>query len=228
MRSRMPITRLELGMLLAVVTVGFSLLYYVYQPRREGRFESICSSNLLMMSYALQQYAQDYDDRFPRAWFGRDAGPSDAKTNYKWMDALQPYIRDTQYFVCAADTVSKPYHFRDGTNYGSYVINNAYWKLGDKFSPPSGRRTTEIRHGRTFLVTHGSGDFQVGWPDVKSTPPVTTDGKGQMEEVIYRHQRANTLFVGGHHMGYNQLEVEAQIKIINGQRVATAFTIEDD
>jgi hypothetical protein len=182
-----------------------------------------------MVSYAIQQYAQDYDDRFPRAWFGRDAGPSDAKTNYKWMDALQPYIKGAHWFACAADTVSKPYRFRNGTNYGSYVINNAYWKTGDKFSPPTGRRSTEIRHGRTFLVTHGSSDFQVGWPDVKSTPPVTKDRRGQMNDVVYRHQEGNgcTLFCDGS-IGYNPLAVEAQIKIINGQSVATAFTIEDD
>lgn len=223
------ITRLEIGLLIAVVSLGFGLMYFAYQPRRDAQSASLCRSNLTMISYAMQQYTQDYEDRFPRAWFGRDAGPSDAKTNYKWMDALQPYIKGTDYFVCAADTVSKPYRFRDGTNYGSYVINNAYWKIGDNFSPPTGRRTTDIKQGRTFLVTHGNGDFQVTWPDVKSTPTVTTDWKGQMGDVVYRHQngRGCTLFCDGS-IGYNRLEHEAQIKVINGQRVATAFTIEDD
>jgi hypothetical protein len=32
----MPITKLEMGLLMAVVTVGFSLLYSIYQPRREA------------------------------------------------------------------------------------------------------------------------------------------------------------------------------------------------
>lgn len=226
------ITRLEIGLLVAVLSLGFGLMYSAYQPRRENQSRATCQINLKQIGLALMQYSQDYDEHLPRAWFGRDAGPSDAKINYKWMDALQPYTPlQPKYFECPTDTLQKPYSIRDGANYGGYVINNAYFAKGDKLTPPCGQNLNRfLRPSMTILVTDGAGDFQFAWPNEKSAPTWTTASPRQLNSAIERHSgnlSLNTLFCDGHVSNYSSLQVFGE-RNLKGRKLYSGLTIEDD
>jgi hypothetical protein len=222
--------RREFAIFLLVVFCGLGIIFVANIPRRDKLRADTCTTNLRILGRALQQYANDNDGYYPHAWFGRDAGPSDAKSNSKWMDVVYPYVKSTKYFQCASDTVSSPYRFRSGTNYGSYIINNAYSRDDDTYTPPAGVPLSAIQQpSLCILLTHGDGNFQAEWPGPESTPPLTSDAYDRMGEVVYRHPggKGCTLFSDGH-SGYNRLEVEAQIKTINGHKIATSFTIQQD
>src|SRR5690242_13863848 len=103
------ITRREIALALLVLGFGFALLYWATEPRRQERCLFACYRNLSQIGVALQQYAQDYDDTYPRAWYGPDSGPSDARMRFKWMDAIFPYIKRTEIFTCPSDSTNKAY-----------------------------------------------------------------------------------------------------------------------
>jgi hypothetical protein len=217
---------------LIIVILGIGLYYKVMIPRREKEYAVTCAQNLRYVSLAMLQYTQDYDDTFPRAWFGKDSGPSDTKTNYKWMDAIFPYVKKESVFNCPKDKSNRPYHFRSGVNYGSYAINGTYFASGDNFSPPVGRKVADC-YSNTVLVVEAKGDFQMRWPNAKSTPAAKwTDESFNFANLDSRHGisypgRATFVWTGGVVNQYSQRQ-NAAPKTINGQMIYTGFTIEDD
>lgn len=206
--------------------VGVVAVYVVARPARQQKMGSQCSGNLHMLGFAMAQYTQDYDETLPRAWFGPDDGPSDAKRNSKWMDALFRYAKDERLFVCPADAQSKPYRLRQGESYGSYLFNDAYFAPGDKFSPPGGRRLSSIADFYTPLVMCGaSGSFRFGWPDAQSTPQLEEDRAGDIR--LLHPGSAMTLWINGSVQGYRPAQI-LWARHINGQRVFTGLTVEQD
>lgn len=180
--------RREAFLLLLVSGTGFLVWNRATEPgRHEGRRKT-CQGNLNRIGLGIMQYMQDYDGTYPRAWFGRDTGPSDARTNYKWMDAVFPYVKDEKLFNCPEDKVSAPYRFRSGTSYGSYVINNAYFKPGDGQTPPVGVREEEVTSvSGTVLLADGENNFQFSWPDAPRTPAIEGDNPFHLDSMRGRH-----------------------------------------
>ncbi|RYG63026.1 DUF1559 domain-containing protein [bacterium] len=173
-------------LLLLVAGTGFFAFNRATEPGRRESRRKTCQSNLNRIGWGVMQYLQDYDDTYPRAWFGRDAGPSDASKNYKWMDAVFPYVKDEKLFSCPEDKVSAPYRFRSGTSYGSYVMNNAYAKPGDSQTAPPGRKAKEVM-AQTVMLADGEKDFQFTWPDAPRTPRITGDNPFRLGSIRGRH-----------------------------------------
>ncbi len=212
---------------LASVAVGAGVLAVslVAAPARQRKMSSSCLSNLMQIGLAMAQYSQDNDNTLPRPWFGHDEGPSDAKHNSKWMDAVFPYLRRESLFLCPADSQSKPYHFRQGDSYGSYLFNDAYFAPGDKFTPPGGQRLERIADANTALIMCGGSGFRFGWPDVKSQPPLEEDHVGDIQ--FFHTSYPMTLWIAGNVVGYRPAQILGA-RDINGQRVYTGLTIEAD
>lgn len=167
------LTRREIAKAALVTIVGFIALRIVRAPQLAQQRSEMCASHLKQIGMAMMSYAQDYGDTYPRPWYGRDAGPSDAQVNYKWMDAILPYMKDKEIFFCPEDSNGQAYVFRDGNHYGSYAMNNAYYLPGDSLTPPGGVRFTTIEEpSNKVLVCDGDGDFQFAWPDVQHAPPL--------------------------------------------------------
>lgn len=207
------------------------------EPRLDSRDRTSCYSNLGRIGSALAQYSQDSNDTFPRAWFGQDAGPSDATINYKWMDAIFPYAKDENLFNCPRDNINAPYHYRSADNYGSYVMNNAYFAPGDKQTPPAGSPLSKLEDGSdTLFITDGGSNFQVAWPDAAHTPPLIEGTSFQLSSIYGRHdsnygtmEHGSALAMGcdGSCMT-TLLGFETRTKLIGGQKIYPKLTIEDD
>lgn len=227
--------RAKIALALCVVSFGILFYQHTFKPARDDARRANCVGNLIQIGLAMAQYAEHNDETLPRAWFGKNDGPSDAKTNYKWMDAILPYVKDEKLFVCPDDNVNPPYHFRSGTNYGSYLWNNAYYATGDKFSPPTGRRLSQVADFNSVLIMEGDGGFQFSWPDVQSAPPLPQyfEAPFDLAGVATRHthrgglKTATTLWIVGLAQNYSMRQNTAP-KTINGRNVYTGLTIEKD
>ncbi|RYX82003.1 DUF1559 domain-containing protein [bacterium] len=124
LQSKKAFTLIELLVVIAIIAILAAILFPVFARARENARRSSCQSNLKQIGLGLMQYTQDYDEQLIRSWYGANAA-SDAVSNYKWMDAIQPYIKSTQLFNCpsqsAYGTGQGQYLFRNGANYGSYT-----------------------------------------------------------------------------------------------------------
>ena len=107
--ARRGFTLIELLVVIAIIAILAAILFPVFAQAREKARQASCMSNLKQIGLALNQYAQDYDESHPGVWFGPvNKGPwsvqSDATTFYKWMDAVYPYVKNEQVFICPSDT----------------------------------------------------------------------------------------------------------------------------
>jgi hypothetical protein len=198
-----------------------------------GQTFEIAFNNLKRLGVAFHQYAQDCNDTYPRAYYGQADSPSDSKTNYKWMDALFPYLKEHNVFTCSEDDQNAPYRFRSRNQYGSYVINNAYFSPGDNLTPPAGLKLSRIRNfSETVLVTDGLNDFQFAWPNIKATPRPLQNGGFQLDSIHGRHywvSRHRPLALGcdgGCSTGLHGFHKRTSQR--NGQVFYPALTIEND
>ena len=129
-------TLIELLVVIAIIAILAAILFPVFARARENARRSSCTSNLKQVGLGMLQYSQDYDELMVRTSYGvglgdgrSDGSPGNFK--YKWMDAIQPYTKSTQIFVCPSDAStyggryvpSVPGAPANNAAFGSYAIN---------------------------------------------------------------------------------------------------------
>jgi prepilin-type processing-associated H-X9-DG protein len=131
---------------------------------------------------ALLQYIQDNDDQNTRSWYGTDSTDSNATTNYKWMDAIYPYVKSEQLFNCPSHASPFPYRYRDGHFWGSYGANVAYYDVevdGKRTSPFVSRKQSlwESPATTVYVADCGrigfGGRYEIAWDyATDGNPPI--------------------------------------------------------
>ncbi len=157
-------TLIELLVVIAIIAILAAILFPVFARARENARRTSCTSNLKQIGLGLLQYSQDYDEKLPHDYFGPDTDSSGRGGAYKWMDAIYPYVKSEQIFICPSDTIgslptnNSRYAYRpDGSTagyqylYGSYSANITYYTppaggaarvATPPFSPPTGTTTS--------------------------------------------------------------------------------------
>ncbi len=137
---RRGFTLIELLVVIAIIAILAAILFPVFARARENARRSSCASNLKQIGLGMLQYTQDYDEKLVAYGYSTAATPRpfDASTgtgsNYKWMDAIYPYVKSEQLFNCpsmSSDAQNYRYAGAGGTavtanQYGSYGVNMAY------------------------------------------------------------------------------------------------------
>jgi prepilin-type N-terminal cleavage/methylation domain-containing protein/prepilin-type processing-associated H-X9-DG protein len=243
MRRNHAFTLIELLVVIAIIAILAAILFPVFAQAREKARQTACLSNMRQIGTAALMYAQDYDERTPRNWYGDEGfeattAPGDTPERYKWMDAIQPYVKNTQLFTCpsAAQLVYIPraqlLSGQTTRQYGSYAYNRAYGQVEiETDTTPAGKSLGQLELPADtvwFAETVGGGpyDFDFRWPDVASNPVVTNTTPRQLGVyIIERHQgKTNVLWCDGHSKAAS-LDWLARK---NSLEVMFMFTIQDD
>ena len=196
-------------------------------------------------------YTQDYDETTPRNFCGSlgfeaSTAVGDTPDRYKWMDALQPYVKNTQIFVCPS-TSNLPYIPRTSLKpgettrkYGSYAYNRAYGQFDLSTDlAPAGKALAalEVPADTVWFAESVGGsqyDFDFHWYDVATNPIVTKTAPRKLVDptdpvniqyLIERHQgKSNILWCDGHAKATSLDALTAK----NSQGYMYRFTVTDD
>jgi prepilin-type N-terminal cleavage/methylation domain-containing protein/prepilin-type processing-associated H-X9-DG protein len=91
-------TLIELLVVIAIIAILAAILFPVFARARENARRSSCQSNLKQIGLGIMQYTQDYDERYPAAYY--DITPRTAP----WHYVIQPYVKSAQLFKCPSNT----------------------------------------------------------------------------------------------------------------------------
>lgn len=109
-------TLIELLVVIAIIAILAAILFPVFAKAREKARQASCQSNLKQIALASKMYGTDYDECVT---------PSDmysAPNYYIFTNLLQPYIKNTQVFVCP----SKIGDWTGGATPGTYACVQAW------------------------------------------------------------------------------------------------------
>ncbi len=95
MKKRQGFTLIELLVVIAIIAILAAILFPVFARARENARKSTCQSNLKQIGTGCMMYTQDYDEKV--------IGYSDPAT-LLWAEKLQPYVKNTQIFLCPSNS----------------------------------------------------------------------------------------------------------------------------
>jgi prepilin-type N-terminal cleavage/methylation domain-containing protein/prepilin-type processing-associated H-X9-DG protein len=97
MVQRKAFTLIELLVVIAIIAILAAILFPVFARAREKARQASCGSNLKQLALASKMYGQDYDECLTPCQVGAVAGVAPF---YMWNTLLQPYVKNTQIFIC--------------------------------------------------------------------------------------------------------------------------------
>ena len=99
-------TLIELLVVIAIIAILAAILFPVFARARENARRSSCQSNLKQIGLGIQQYAQDYDEKYVNQSSATANNYGILQAHEAWPIAVQPYIKSYQIFVCPSATNS--------------------------------------------------------------------------------------------------------------------------
>lgn len=114
--NRKAFTLIELLVVIAIIAILAAILFPVFGRARENARRSSCQSNLKQIGLGIMQYTQDYDETMPGVSLA-------TATTTRWEDAVQPYVKSRQLFVCPSNTSTTFFTGTTGTWLNHYLGN---------------------------------------------------------------------------------------------------------
>lgn len=185
-------TLIEMLVVIAILGVLVALLAPSLSRAREAGRSALCFANQRQVELAIEQFADDQDDRFPRSQHS-----AFAKRELPWGRALAPYLgSDTNRWNTLLAGV---YHCPTDDRSGAFSFGqNVYFELGPTDSyegkPDTWRRHRDVPHPAvTVLYAENASAADHIMPNFWGGPLDAVDVDQE------RHAgRANYAFVDGH------------------------------
>ncbi len=100
-------TLIELLVVIAIIAILAAILFPVFAQAKEAAKKTACLSNSKQLGLALMQYNADFDDMNPMAYYYKNntatANGGSAGGYVTWTVLFQPYIKNSDMFVCPSD-----------------------------------------------------------------------------------------------------------------------------
>ena len=204
--SRRAFTLIELLVVIAIIAILAAILFPVFAKAREKARQSSCQSNMKQIGLAILQYAQDYDETFPRlynAGFTVTAGmfhpnhPAGA-TYLNLIDMVYAYSKNEQMFVCPSSQIGME---------GAYGWPHA-WLTGVALATATSARDA----ASTVMGTESQNCWLDGNARLRDYKVDTANGR----LMVNHNEGSNWLFTDGHvkwqklnTMQYGQFNINA-------------------
>jgi len=188
-QMRRGFTLIELLVVIAIIAILAAILFPVFARAREKARQSSCLSNIKQAGLAVMMYAQDYDELLPRHCY-----QPPASSNYPWSYAVQPYVKNTQIFLCPSNS-----GWRNETNCcGGYTYNLST-------SPSAGtvgctnQKMAKIRRpaGLIMITEAPNGDSATAWCGYWNRETDTGD-PSNVHATGRHNEGSNSCFADGH------------------------------
>jgi prepilin-type N-terminal cleavage/methylation domain-containing protein/prepilin-type processing-associated H-X9-DG protein len=188
MSRRAGFTLIELLVVIAIIAILAAILFPVFAKAREKARQNSCLSNEKQMSLAILQYAQDYDERMMPRYY----------TGYNWDKQINPYIKNTQIFMCPS---TNAYSYGYAQDYLSWAA------LGTFVSPAETIMLSDV--GMVYNSAGGTGwDWHINRPGISTqlqtipadelNLPVSGDPQYQARPRPIHNDGCNLAFLDGH------------------------------
>ncbi len=197
MSKRSGFTLIELLVVIAIIAILAAMMFPVFARAREKARQVACLNNMRQIGLAFGMYNEDHH-RLPWDDLTMGGAPEGSAPTWTWRLMLQPYIHNTQIFVCptAPDLNEFDGTFPDYGQDGGYAMNHVHWDddLGTDAEPPPGHTMDEIRRpSQTILITDFTGEHAISGYGTQEHGFVRDD------DAAGRHNDgANYMFCDGH------------------------------
>ncbi len=203
MRRSKAFTLIELLVVIAIIAILAAILFPVFAQAKKSAKAIADLSNMKQQGTAITLYNGDTDGVYTRAWYkglwatfpANTPGPD--KDQYKWMDALQPYIKNAEMFTSPTNAFGDDGKYIPNTQltgpterrWGTYAINASYWDNGDQFRGPMSEgdvansdTAVDDVAGTILIADGGYRNFQVAWQNVGAQPTKVV-GTGDLQYI---------------------------------------------
>jgi prepilin-type N-terminal cleavage/methylation domain-containing protein len=131
-QKKFGFTLIELLVVIAIIAILAAILFPVFARARENARRASCMSNMKQIGLGVLMYTQDYDENFPRLSYSVATS-----TNFYWFQALHPYLKSKQIWVCPSESrMGMGYQVRQSDTPRAYIADGI-WSDADSvhYSP---------------------------------------------------------------------------------------------
>ena len=203
--QRKAFTLIELLVVIAIIAILAAILFPVFAQAKLAAKASADLSNLKQQGLAIVQYNNDNDGTYTRGWYydlwatypsNWPAEPA-RQNQYKWMDAIQPYVKNEQIFTSPTNAFGKQGEYIANTRltqpteqrWGTYALNTSYWANDDQVRGPMSEgdvansdTAVDDVAGTIIIGDGGYNSFQGAWRDINEQPTKVV-GTGALQYV---------------------------------------------
>jgi prepilin-type N-terminal cleavage/methylation domain-containing protein/prepilin-type processing-associated H-X9-DG protein len=192
-------TLIELLVVIAIIAILAAILFPVFARARENARRASCQSNLKQIALGVQQYSQDYDEKFPSRLAGTTATPS----YMGWAVLIQPYMKSEQLFQCPSES-TPPGTFSTLTSQGSNTAIDYFYNysLGESAGGLGMVSLAAVNYPANTVM---NGDWQADFDRAAN------------------FNNANNLAAARHLEGANYSFVDGHVKWLRPEKIASGY-----